>query len=217
MKTLISFSLILILVLIISGCDQKSPIEPDKVQVNISDPALSIKSEPKEKTACSKITKLNFTGTETLDAVTDPTRLLDQGSVKVKGNKIHISGFTVLDDLTVTVEGMGTMVGNTKIVINAIWDAKTYSGLTWGTFVKIFNGKDAWKGTFRSHRVKINDQEWKEYLDFTGDGVGDNEGMKMIGSSVLTADMPVPLRFSGPIKGEIIVPPHIKCVHNNSF
>jgi predicted small lipoprotein YifL len=214
MKNLIVFTLVLILGLFISGCDKKGPIEPDKARGNISDQALSAVPGSNEKVECSKITKLSFTGTEDLDAVSDPSRLLDPGTVVVKGDKIHVSGFTVLDDLTVTVEGMGTMVGNTKIVINALWDVQTYSGLTWGTFVKIFGGKEAWKGTFRSHRVKINDIEWKEYLDFEGDGVGDNEGMKMIGSSVLTADMPVPLRFSGPIKGEIIVPLHIKCVHN---
>ena len=217
MKNLIVFNLILILGLFISGCDKKGPIESDKAQGNISDQALSAVPGSSEKIECSKITKLNFTGTETLDAVSDPSRLLDPGTVEVKGNKIHISGFTVLDDLTVTVDGMGTMVGNTKIVINAIWDAQTYSGLTWGSFVKIFGGKEAWKGTFRSHRVKINDTEWKEYLDFTGDGVGDNEGMKIVGKDELSADMPVPLRFSGPIKGEIIIPPHMKCAHNNSF
>ena len=217
MKSLIALNLVLILGIFISGCDKKGPIEPEKAQGSISDQALSAVPASSEKVECLKITKLNFSGTETLDAVTDPTRLLDQGTVKVKGDKIHISGFTVFDDLTVTVEGMGTMVGNTKIVINAIWDAKTYSGLTWGTFVKIFGGKEAWKGTFRSHRVKISDTEWKEYLDFTGDGVGDNEGMKIVGKDELTADMPVPLRFSGPIKGEIIVPPHLKCVHNSSF
>jgi hypothetical protein len=206
MKQFVLFSLILIFALFVSGCEQESPVEPDILQGNSSDPTLSAEARSFEKASCGKISKLNFTGTETLDAVSDPTRILDPGTVIVKKNKLHVRGFTVLDDLTVTVEGMGTLIGNTKIVINAIWDAETYTGLTWGTFIKIFDGKEAWKGTFRAHRSKISENEWQEDLKFKAYGVGDNKGMKMIGSGELIADMPVPLRFSGPIQGKIIVP-----------
>ena len=154
-------------------------------------------------------TKLNFTGTESLDAVSDESRILDPGTVVFKGNKMIITGFTVLDDLTVNVEGMGTMIGNTEIVINAVWDVDTYTGRTFGTFTKIFNGVDAWKGVFKGHRSKISEDEWVENLKFKAVGLGDNEGMIMKGKGSLISPMPIPLVFSGPIEGQIIVPnPH---------
>ena len=117
-----------------------------------------------------------------------------------------ITGFTVLDDITVDVEGMGVMVGNTKIVINAVWDADTYTGRTFGTFIKIFDGVDSWEGVFNGHRSKIGESEWVENLKFKAVGLGNNEGMTMKGKGSLISPMPIPLIFSGPIKGKIIVP-----------
>jgi hypothetical protein len=195
MKKFISILLTFILSFLILSCSQDNSVDP--VSPNTDDQSTSLSK---------RFTRLNFTGTESLDAVSDPTRILDPGTVVIKGNKIIITGFTILDDITVNVEGMGSMSGNTKIVINAVWDAETYTGHTFGTFTKIFDGVEAWQGVFNGHRSKIGENEWVENLKFRAVGLGDNEGMTMKGNGSLISPMPIPLIFSGPIEGKIIIP-----------
>jgi len=198
MKRLSSFLLAFIFSVLICSCSEDNSLGP------VTTP------DDEQSTSLSKhFTKLNFTGTESLDAVSDPSRVLDPGTINFRGNKIIITGFTILDDITVNIEGMGTMVGNTRIVINAVWNKDTYTGHTFGTFTKIFDGVDAWKGTFNAHRSKIGENEWVENLKFKAVGVGENEGCTMKGKGLLKSPMPIPLVFSGPIEGKIIVPnPH---------
>lgn len=194
MKRLCSILLAFIFTVLISNCGDDISLEP-----------LASQDDDQSMLLSKHFTKLNFTGTENLDAVSDPSRILDPGTVVLKGKKIIISGFTILDDITVNVEGMGSMSGNTKIVLDAVWDAETYTGHTFGTFTKIFDGIDAWEGTFNGHRSKINENEWVENLKFKAVGVGDNEGMTMKGKGSLVSPMPIPLIFSGPIEGEIYI------------
>lgn len=198
MKRFISILFTSMLTILMLGCNENNAVDPVSPQADEQSASLS-----------KRFTKLNFTGTESLDAVSDESRILDPGTVVFKGKKIMITGFTVLDDITVDVEGMGVMAGNTKIVINAVWNADTYTGHTFGTFIKIFDGVDAWEGTFNGHRSKISENEWVENLKFKAVGLGDNEGMTMKGKGSLISPMPIPLIFSGPIEGQIIVPnPH---------
>lgn len=195
MKRLSSFLLAFILSVLILSCSQDNSVDP--VSPNADD----------QSTALSKhFTKLNFTGTESLDAVSDPTRILDPGTINFRGNKIIITGFTILDDITVNIEGMGTMTGNTRIVINAVWNKDTYTGHTFGTFTKIFDGVEAWQGVFNGHRSKLSENEWVENLKFKAVGVGENEGCTMKGKGLLKSPMPIPLIFSGPIEGQITIP-----------
>lgn len=194
MKKFISILSFFVLSVLIYNCSENNSLEP--VTPQDSDQSTSLSKH---------FTKLNFTGTESLDAVSDPSRVLDPGTVVVKGKKLIIKGFTILDDITQNVEGMGSMSGNTKIVINAVWDAETYTGHTFGTFTRIFDGIDAWEGTFNAHRSKVNENEWVENLKFRALGVGDNEGMAMKGKGLLVSPMPIPLVFSGPIEGKIFV------------
>ena len=195
MKRFISILSIFILSVLILSCSQDNTVDP--VSPNADD----------QSTALSKhFTKLNFTGTESIDAVTDPSRILDPGTVEIRGNKIIITGFTILDDITVNIEGMEPMIGNTRIVLNAVWNVDTYTGHSFGTFTKIFNGVDAWEGDFNGHRSKIGENEWVENLKFKAVGLGENEGMTMKGEGSLVSPMPIPLIFSGPIEGKIIIP-----------
>ncbi|GBD90952.1 hypothetical protein BMS3Abin04_01674 [bacterium BMS3Abin04] len=195
MKRFISVLSIFTLLFLILACSEDNSVEPVSPQADEQSSSLS-----------KFVTRLNFTGTESLDAVSDPSRVLDPGTTLVKRDKIIIKGFTILDDITVNVEGMGSMSGNTKIVLNAVWDINTYTGPTFGTFIKIFNGKEAWKGVFKGHRSKVGENEWEENIKFKALGVGDNEGMVMKGTGLFISPMPVPLIFSGPIKGQIIFP-----------
>jgi len=195
MKRFISILLTFILSVLILSCSKDNTVDP-----------VSPNADDQSTVLYKHFTKLNFTGTESIDAVSDPSRILDPGTVEIRGNKIIITGFTILDDITVNIEGMEPMSGNTRIVLNAVWNVDTYTGHSFGTFTKIFNGVDAWQGVFNGHRSKLGENEWVENLKFKAVGLGENEGMTMKGKGSLVSPMPIPLIFSGPIEGKIIIP-----------
>jgi len=191
--SILSFTALLFLLL---GCSEDNMVEP--VSPLADEQSLSL-AKPKS------VTKLKFTGTETLDAISDPSRVLDPGTVVVKGDKIILKGYTVLADITIQVEGMAEKKGTDKVIMNAVIDTLTFSGHLDGTNLFEIEGKPAWKCVWKGKRSKIGDSKWLADLKFKGIGVEDHEGSTIKGTLKAYSEMPIPLYYSGPMKGKIKV------------
>jgi hypothetical protein len=198
MKQFISILAIITLLFLIPGCGEENLLEPVSPQADEQSSSLS---------NLSKLTiRLNFTGTETFDAVSDPSCILDPGTVTPMGNKLIIEGFTIMTSATMEVEGMGVSQSQLIIVINAVWDNVTYSGPLKGTYVTEVDGKPTWEGVYKGYRSKIGDNEWLGELELKAVGVGDFEGLALKGTEKIISDMPMPMRYTGTMKGQIIIP-----------
>jgi hypothetical protein len=214
MKQFISILSFITLLFLILGCSKDNMVEPVLPQADEQSSSLTKSNSDTKSLAESKpdakcftkskfVKKFTFTGTETLDAISDPSRVLDPGTVVVKGDKIIIKGYTVLADISMQIEGMGEKKGTDKVMMNAVIDTLTFSGHLEGTNVFEIEGKPAWKGVWKGKRTMIGDGKWLADLKFRGIGVEDHEGSTIRGSLKAYSEMPIPLKYSGPMKGLI--------------
>jgi len=190
MKRLISILSVFTLLFLILGCNEDNIVEP-----------LSPKADEQPSSLSKLTTRLNFTGTETFDAVSDPSRILDPGTVIHSGNKIIIKGMKILTDISMEVEGMGLTKGQIQVIMNGVWDNVTFSGPVAGTFES-----PVWKGIYRGYRSKIGDKEWLGELKLEAIGIGDFEGLAMKAKEMVSSDLRIPMRYIGTMKGQILVP-----------
>jgi len=195
MKQFISILSVFTLLILLPGCSEDNLLEPVSPQVDEQSSSLS-----------KLTTRLNFTGTETFDAVSDPSCILDPGTVTLMGNKLIIEGYTILASATMEVEGMGVSQSQHIIVINAVWDNVTYSGPMKGTYIVETDSKPTWEGVYKGDRSKTGDNEWLGELELKAVGVGDFEGLALKGTEKIISDMPMPMRYTGTMKGQIIIP-----------
>lgn len=195
MKRFISILAVITLLFLTIGCNEDSWVDPVSPQVNEQSSSLS-----------KLTTRLNFTGTEIFDAVSDPSCILDPGTVTLMGNKLIIEGYTILAFATMEVEGMGVSQAQHIIVINAVWDNATYCGPMKGTYIVETNGKPTWEGVYKGDRSKTGDNEWLGELELKAVGVGDFEGLALKGTEKIISDMPMPMRYTGTMEGQIIIP-----------
>lgn len=195
MKQFISILSVFTLLILLPGCGEDNLLEPVSPQVD------------EQASSLSKLTiRLNFTGTEIFDAISDPSCILDPGTVTPMGNKLIIEGFTIMSTATMEVEGMGISQSQLIVVINAVWDNVTYSGPMNGTYITEVDGKPTWNGVYKGHRSKIGDNEWLGELELKAVGVGDFEGLALKGTEKILSDMPMPMRYTGTMEGQIIIP-----------
>ncbi|MCD4729785.1 MAG: hypothetical protein K8R74_04230 [Bacteroidales bacterium] len=195
MKRFISILSVFTLLFLTIGCNEDSWVDP-----------VSPAADEQPSSLSKLTTRLNFTGTESFDAVSDPSCILDPGTVTPMGNKLIIEGFTIMSTATMEVEGMGVSQAQHIIVINAVWDNVTYSGPMKGTYIAEADGKPTWEGVYKGYRSKTGDNEWLGELELKAIGVGDFEGLVMKGTEKIMSDMPMPMRYTGTFEGQIIIP-----------
>lgn len=194
MKQSISILSVCIFLFLSIGCNEESWVEPLSPVVE-------------EQSSLSKLTtRLNFTGTETFDAISDPSCIVDPGTVTQLGNNLVIEGFTIISTTTMDVEGMGVSQSQLVITMNAVWDNVTFSGPMNGTYITEVDGEPKWEGVYKGYRSKIGQNEWLGQLELRAIGVGNFEGLALKGTEKTISDMPVPMRYTGTMKGQIIIP-----------
>ena len=195
MKRFISTLSVITLLFLILACSEDNLLEPVSPQLD------------EQPSSLSKLTiRLYFTGTETFDAVSDPSCILDPGTVTPMEDKLIIKGFTIMSTATMDVEGMGVHQSQLTVIINAVWDNVTFSGPMKGTYITEVDGKPTWNGVYKGYRSKTGENEWLGELELKAVGVGDFEGLVLKGTEKIISDMPIPMRYTGTMKGQIIIP-----------
>ena len=196
MKQFFAILSVVILLFLILSCSEDYLVEPNPPQAD------------ENLTSLSKLTtRLNYTGTENFDALSDPSCILDPGNVTPMGNKLIIKGFKISSTVTMQVEGMGVTQSQVILIMNAVWDKNTFSGPMSGTYlVTDIDGNPKWEGVYKGYRNKIGDNEWLGELDLKAFGVGDFEGMVNKATEKTISDMPMPMRYKGTIEGQIMFP-----------